>query len=199
VASITTNSPSLGQRTTAGNITRAMRPRGVHASCSASCQSCVVDADVFADQIRLVDGADVEVRIGLPDDSFATAFAQVAFTAPINWQPGAAAAIARQLVERDLGTLLIIGVAATPVLEVIRTRTILAERRGDASTLVPVSSSPSALPMPSKARLVPEKTGPPARVQSIRHRLDGVVAVFRERLQLAHRGPRPPESERSTS
>jgi mRNA-degrading endonuclease toxin of MazEF toxin-antitoxin module len=159
----------------------------------------VVDADVLADQIRLADGADVEVRIGLPDDSFVTAFAQVTLTAPINWQPGVAAAITRQLVERNLGTLLIVGVVATPVLEVIRTRAIRAERGGDASTLISRKLFPVGVADASKVRLVPEKSGPLARVQSIRHRLDRVVAVLRERLQLAQRRPRPPESERSTS
>jgi GT2 family glycosyltransferase len=162
----------------------------------------VVDADVLADQIRLADGADVEVRIGLPDDSFVTAFAQVALTAPMIWQPGVAAAITLQLVERNLGTLLIVGVAGTPVLEVIRTRAIRAERRGDASTLISRKLFPVGVADASKVRLVPEKSGPLAslaRVQSIRHCLDGVVAVLRERLQLAQRRPRPPESERSTS
>ena len=159
----------------------------------------VVDADVLADQIRLADGADVEVRIGFADDSFVTAFAQVALTAPINWQPGVAAAITRQLVERNLGTLLIVGVAATPVLEVTRTRAIRAERRGDASTLISRKLFPVGVADASKVRLVPEKSGTLARVQTISHRLNGVAVALRERLQLAHRRPRPPESERSTS
>jgi hypothetical protein len=159
----------------------------------------VVDADVLADQIRLADGADVEVRIGLPDDSFVTAFAQVALTVPMNWQPGVAAAITHQLVERNLGTLLIVGVAGTPVLEVVRTRAIRAERRGDASMLISRKLFPVGVADASKVRLMPEKSGPLAWVQSIRHRVDRVVAVLREGLQLAHRRPRPPESERSTS
>ena len=159
----------------------------------------VVDADVLAAQIRRADGDDVEVRIGLPDDGFVTAFAQVALTAPINWQPGVAAAITRQLVERNLGTLLIVGVAATPVLEVVRTRAIRAERNGSASTLIAPKLFPVGVADASKVRLVPEKIGPLARVQTISQCLNGVIAVLRERLQLAQRRPRPPQSERSTS
>ena len=101
--------------------------------------------------------------------------------------------------ERNLGTLLIVGVAATPVLEVIRTRAIRAERRGDASTLISRKLFPVGVADASKVRLVPEKSGTLARVQTISHRLNGVAVALRERLQLAHRRPRPPESERSTS
>jgi len=159
----------------------------------------VVDADVLAAQIRRADGADVEVRIGLPDDRFVTAFAQVALTAPMDWPSGVAAAITRQLVERNLGTLLIVGVAGTPVLEVVRTRAIRAGRNGDASTLIAPKLLPVGVADASQVRLVPEKSGPLARVQSIRHHLDGVVAVLRRQLRRAQRRLRPPESERSTS
>ncbi len=160
------------------------------------------DGQAFADRSRvqvIADGDDVEVRIGVPDDQFVTAFAQVALTAQMDWHPGAAAAITRQLVQRNLGTLFIVGVAGAPTLEVVRTRAIRAARDGAASTQIARKLFAVGVADASQVRLVPEKSGPLARVQSIRHRLDGVVAVLRERLQRVHRRSRPPESGRSTS
>ena len=120
----------------------------------------VVDADLLAEKIRLADGDDVDVRIGVPDDSFVTAFAQVALAAPMEWHAGVAAAITRQLVQRELGTLFIVGVAGAPVLEVVRTRAIRAAHEGDASTLIARKLFAVGVADASKVRLVPEQSGP---------------------------------------
>ncbi len=150
----------------------------------------VVGADLFAERIRSADGGDVEVRVGVPDDRFVTAFAQVALATRIDWPPGTAAAITRVLVQRGLGTLFIVGVAGTPVLEVVRTRAIRAAQESDTPTLTARKLFAVGVVDASKVQLRSEKNRTPTWVQSVRHRLDGVWGLRRSPRRFRRRGRR---------
>ena len=81
-----------------------------------------------AAHIRNCSGTNVEVRLGVPDDRFEPAFAQLAMPSSIGWGPDTADAIMAALLDRNVGVLLLIGDSADPVIEVIRTRAVRRSR-----------------------------------------------------------------------
>ncbi len=142
----------------------------------------VAGAERLADTIRQADGDDVDVRIGAPDDRFVAAFAQMTLVAPVDWKAGAAAAITQQLVQRGLGTLFIVGVDGSPVIEVVQTRAVRAARGSDAPTQIARKLFAIGVVDASRVHLA-SHSGLRRRLRSIRQRVGSNAAAVRNRVQ----------------
>ena len=83
-----------------------------------------------ADRIARDAGTNVEVRFGPLDDGFEVSFAQLAMPSSVRLGADTVTTVIDKMIRENVGSLLLVGTASDPVLEVIRTRALRRVRSG---------------------------------------------------------------------